>query len=115
MSELEADSGNRDAALAALERATKTTPNYAETYCRRALIYIKQERWEDALRDLLFLVELRPKSPEYALLLARTAYAAGKRSQAREILTKYAELFAASRQLLGDVEWRQRQLAKPDP
>lgn len=115
LSVLEADSGNMEGALAALERATGTTPNYAETYYRRALIYIKQERLEDALRDLDFLLALRPKTPEYALLLAQTANAAGKKARAREVLRKHAESFAGSPELLGDVELLQRQLAQPAP
>lgn len=115
LSGFEADSGNMEGALAALERATGTTPNYAETYYRRALIYIKQERWGDALSDLELLLALRPKSPEYALLMAQTANAAGIKSRAREVLRKYADVFARSPDLLDDVETLRRQLAEPDP
>jgi hypothetical protein len=60
------------------------------------------------------LVRLRPRSPQYALLLARTAYAAGKEGQAREVLRKSADLFAANPELLSDVEALLRMLAKPD-
>jgi Flp pilus assembly protein TadD len=115
LSKLEADSGNTKEAIDALTRATLTTPNYAETYYRRALIFCSQERWEEALSDLQFLVELRPRNPQYALLLARTAFAAGKEDLAREVLRKSADLLAANPELVGDVEALQRMLARPEP
>jgi hypothetical protein len=64
---------------------------------------------------LHFLIALRPKSPEYALLLARTAYASGNRTQAREVLRKYTEVFAKNPDLLDELESLRRQLAAPDP
>jgi hypothetical protein len=64
---------------------------------------------------LELLLALRPKSPEYALLMAQTANAAGIKSRAREVLRKYADVFARSPDLLDDVETLRRQLAEPDP
>ena len=104
-----------EGALAALESATGTTPNYAETSYRRALIYSKQERWGDALSDLEFLLALRPRSTEYVPLTAQTANAAGRKSRAREVLRKHAEVFDRSPDPLDDVETLRRQLAEPDP
>ena len=57
--------GDTLAALADLESSLKINKYDSEVYATRALVYLQQERYEDAETDLTYAIHLHPKSSYY--------------------------------------------------
>src|SRR6266542_1706065 len=80
--------GNDTAALESYSKAIKARKILAEPLYRRALLYIRLDKLDDAMRDLQSSIDIQPNFSEAHYWLGRSYLAQGKAKQARaELIT----------------------------
>jgi predicted Zn-dependent protease len=96
LSSLELDAGNTEEAEALSARALAETPDDSRTRFVAGQVYIRQQRWADAVR---LLEEIAPQALEYAqaqYMLSRAFLQSGQQARAEAALAEFQRTAASS-------------------